>query len=284
MREPRPDSRRRRRRRRIPRRPRPRPGKAADGADTGFEWVNAVADRPAWILDRLERGLARVALGVFYALVVLLVLTVLWIAGGVGVVLWRGHRAAPLLQAVRDGDVDRVHALVEAGADVNLSGLKGTKPLEVAVERGDGEIARLLLAGGAEPSPRALGLAVMYGHTDLARALIEAGGDPNLRNDWDRQSLLEGAAEAGDVEFARVLLQHGADPNDTDPLPTPALHQAAAQGDEALVRLLLEHNADAGLRWHGRTAAQVAMEQGHSSIARTLTTREEDRDGAGQPE
>src|SRR5713101_4383407 len=75
-----------------------------------------------------------------------------------------------LLDAIRDGDRDRVDALLrEEPSLVSTRDDRGQTPLGTAVEEGKKEIAELLLEHGADPN-RADG----YGNTPLHLA-IESG-------------------------------------------------------------------------------------------------------------
>jgi uncharacterized protein len=53
------------------------------------------------------------------------------------------------------------------------------------------------------------------GHTEVARLLLARGADPNARDATGRTALAA-AAEYGDPELVRVLLQAGADPEHKD--------------------------------------------------------------------
>lgn len=66
--------------------------------------------------------------------------------------------------------------LLEAGADMNLSNLRGDTPLGMAVKRGHIEIAHALVSAGAEIQPEIIGLALERGHRELAQFL--AAADP----------------------------------------------------------------------------------------------------------
>jgi ankyrin repeat protein len=161
----------------------------------------------------------------------------------------------PLMFAAREGCLDCLAVLEQAGADFNA-----TTP--------DGISATIL--------------ALVNGHYDVAGALVEAGTDPNLLDYVGRGALyaaidfntmpmsnrpapkvIEQKLSALDV--ARRLLEHGADPNarlekqspyrakldrGNDVMlgggTTPFL-RAAKAGDLPAMRLLLEHGADPSL-------------------------------------
>ena len=113
-----------------------------------------------------------------------------------------------LLYAARQGEPASVHAMLEAGADIDqvATGSK-TSPLLIATMNGHFDLAKDLLARGAEPNLAAEPSAItslyaavnlqwaphaMYPqptaqkqqqttHLDLMKALLEAGADPNAR-------------------------------------------------------------------------------------------------------
>ena len=105
-----------------------------------------------------------------------------------------GDDMPPLTRAVRAGWPHAVFALLAFGADVNAPDDVGLRPLHHAALQGDGEIASLLLAAGAETNAvptgevhegmTALSLAAWAGHaldeqdrwTPLTHLLIEQGG------------------------------------------------------------------------------------------------------------
>ncbi|GAB4221645.1 MAG: hypothetical protein Kow009_12260 [Spirochaetales bacterium] len=61
--------------------------------------------------------------------------------------------SSPLMEAVAQGDLSLVEALIEQGADLDLRSKNGQTALMLAIGEGKGEIARLLLQKGADTSP-----------------------------------------------------------------------------------------------------------------------------------
>ncbi|MEM9457498.1 MAG: ankyrin repeat domain-containing protein [Myxococcota bacterium] len=94
----------------------------------------------------------------------------------------RGVRELQLLRAAQEGDLARVTALLEAGADVNHC--MGSTALSGAASDGHTEIVRALIAAGADLDKREsensfnpLLRAAYGGHLEATRALVEAGAD-----------------------------------------------------------------------------------------------------------
>jgi ankyrin repeat protein len=153
---------------------------------------------------------------------------------------------APVAEAAMRGDVAEVRALIARGEDVNAALGDGMTALHWSAERGDNELASLLLSAGAQTESttrlgdyRPLHLAAKGGHESVVRELLQAGAtsDP--------------VTTTGDV--------------------TP-LHMAAASGNAASVALLLEHGAEVDRRetaW-GQTALMFAAASGRVETIRAL--------------
>lgn len=158
---------------------------------------------------------------------------------------WGG--LAPLHFAVREGDMDTVRTLVEAGADVNQTSEFGWTPLLTATQNRFYQIGKYLLDHGADPNiSNGGGWNPLYIATDNRN--IEKGDYPVRQGDMDH------------LEFIKLLLDHGADPNilmasstETRTVftnqwlnedgATPFL-RAAQSSDLELMKLLMQHGAD----------------------------------------
>lgn len=91
----------------------------------------------------------------------------------------------PLLLASSQGHLQMVTRLIDAGGNINA---KGWTPLHYAVFSNQLDIAKLLLARGADlelraPNGRtALMLAVQTGNTDAVKLLLHAGANPSAQD------------------------------------------------------------------------------------------------------
>ena len=167
----------------------------------------------------------------------------------------------PLLYAVLAGDAPTVRVLLSAGADVDDAGPDGVTALMLALVKRHDELALLLLAAGADPSPAdagftALHLASATGSLAVAEALLARGSDPDVR--LERPQRLTNsfeigvftspgsgrltqigstpfivAAKSADARMMRMLAAAGADPHLTTDDGSTALMLAAGLGKRA---------------------------------------------------
>lgn len=158
---------------------------------------------------------------------------------------WGG--LTPLQFATREGSLETVKALLDAGADVNGTSEFGWTALLVATQNRFYQLGVYLLERGADPNiANAGGWTPLYiatdnrnieggdyptrkpdmDHLDYIKRLLAAKANPNLR--------MRSSTETRTVFTHQWLLEEGA---------TPFL-RAAQSGDIALMKLLLEHGAD----------------------------------------
>ncbi|MFH1488914.1 MAG: ankyrin repeat domain-containing protein [Pseudomonadota bacterium] len=94
-----------------------------------------------------------------------------------------------LFRAAQDGDVEKIAALLEQGADINVrAGSDKWTPLMTASREGHPEAVTFLLQEGAEVNlsdsrfnKNAYHWALQYGHRDIARLLLENGSTRELK-------------------------------------------------------------------------------------------------------
>jgi len=118
------------------------------------------------------------------------------------------HSETPLHWAASNDDADVAGALIDGGADINLSGGSIGTPLENAVGYGCWNVARLLAERGARVEN--LWVAAALGMVDRLQELVSA--QPNAEIDELSQAFWH-ACSAGQRRAAEFLLGQGADLN-----------------------------------------------------------------------
>lgn len=119
---------------------------------------------------------------------------------------------AALQGASRNGDIDRVRALLDAGVDPNADpGMPhGMSPLMLAAWQGHAEVARLLIERGADVHREdgdgftAMTLAAKRRAWEIVEMLARAGVDPN-HADASGVSALRAAEQARQSKLLKVL-------------------------------------------------------------------------------
>ncbi|HSG89617.1 MAG TPA: ankyrin repeat domain-containing protein [Pseudomonadales bacterium] len=142
-----------------------------------------------------------------------------------------------------------VRRMIEAGAPVNARDARGQTPLMWAAANARVETFALLLASGAAIDERSDGgftpllFAVKSGSAAMADAALAAGGDPDLRLP-DGTSAVQLAMYQGNHGFAARLVERGVDVHAYDHNGRQLLHAAVLADQPRLVRLLLAAGAD----------------------------------------
>ncbi len=118
--------------------------------------------------------------------------------------------------AAHNGDVERVKALLKAGANARAVNDYGATPMSEAAERGDAETIRALLKAGADvESANATGQTALMtvarnGNIAAAELLVKAGAKVNTVEMRRGQTALMWASAQGQPEMVRFLIRHGA--------------------------------------------------------------------------
>lgn len=157
----------------------------------------------------------------------------------------------PLNEAISNGNLAMVKALVAAGADINRADSSYFKdtPLDVADRQSNQKIAEFLEQKGAVSSDpdrltskqQALLEAVRYSDTAAATVLLDAGLDPDF--DDNDQTPLELAVRRGNETMVRLLVDSGSDINRVNADQEAPLDVAQDVGDDGIERFLKSEGA-----------------------------------------
>jgi ankyrin repeat protein len=159
-----------------------------------------------------------------------------------------------LLRAIYDGQIERVKECLDAGADIEtrehkIDRYRGMSALSLAIARGQGAIAQLLVERGANMEDRAFRndpaflLAAKGRMPELAGFLLDRGADIEMTDHYGRTALMA-AAGFGHKDMAAFLLGRGANPRFAAKDGETALHRAAHAGDLEIAALLLDSGAE----------------------------------------
>jgi uncharacterized protein len=179
-----------------------------------------------------------------------------------------GH-PAPMFAAIRLHRADLAAALLDLGMSVDVSDEKNFTALHFAAQCGAADIARLLIARGAQVDPFDL----RYGGTPLTHANYHERGEMvQLLAQHSRN--FRGLCYSGAVERLRELLVQEPDRANREDRPgEPALFCLPDDEEKAVevAELLLSFGADATFRNPlGQTPAEVARRRGLDDAAALL--------------
>lgn len=195
-----------------------------------------------------------------------------------------GNPDAALLAAAEKGDADQAARAIRAGAAVETRDAKERTPLLLAVTHDRVDVARLLVALGADPD--ALDdrhdtpwlVTGVTGSVAMLEALLPANPDLTIRNRYGGVSVIP-ASERGHVEYVRRVVKTGIDVNHVNDLGWTALMEAVVLGDggprhQQIVQILLGAGADRNIPdKNGVTALQHAKDKGYTKIAEILNRK-----------
>jgi ankyrin repeat protein len=161
---------------------------------------------------------------------------------------------ARLADAAMQGDREAVRALLKKHADVNEAQGDGMTALHWAAAKDDLEMAKLLIAAGANvkaanrvAAVTPLSLACTNGSPAMIAVLLRAGADPDAAT-ADGATPLMTAAASGSADAVKMLLDRGAQVNARESARgQTALMFAAAKNRADAIEVLLQFKADTGV-------------------------------------
>jgi uncharacterized protein len=192
-----------------------------------------------------------------------------------------GDPDAALLAAASAGDADTAMRALRAGAALEARDRRARTPLLLASAADRRQVARLLVALGADPD--ALDdqhdtpwlVTGVTGSVPMLEILLPARPDLTIRNRFGGVSVIP-ASERGHVQYVRRVVQTGIDVNHVNDLGWTALLEAVILGDgspryQQIVQILLEAGADPTIGDHdGVTALEHARRRGQADVARLI--------------
>jgi ankyrin repeat protein len=169
-----------------------------------------------------------------------------------GIVSFWGPRGESLAHVYARGGPDlwpRLSTLLRQAAACDALSLSGRTPLIAAAAAGSrGAVLELVSLGANVAAVDATGLsavaaALQQDHEDIAKDLLAAGADIDQPLDPQGAALIHHAAASGNAAELRRLLSLGASPVAVDNRGRNALHIAASAGSLAALDVLLAGNA-----------------------------------------
>jgi ankyrin repeat protein len=185
----------------------------------------------------------------------------------------RGHApegTSLLCLAVYYGQIEIAEAIAAAKGEIDVfeASLLGRVERLRDLLDSDPSLLHAFAADGFYP----LGLAAYFKQPAAVRLLLDRGADPNqaARNPA-KVTALHAAVSSNQPAIVEWLLEAGADVNARQQIDYTPLMGAAANARTAILDLLLARGADPALRTtDGKTAADLAREHGHDTIAARL--------------
>ena len=158
----------------------------------------------------------------------------------------------PLNVAALFGPVEMVALLLDAGAKPEQPGRDGLHPLHNAVVMGHKDIVALLIQKGAEIDAKdSRGRTPLYSFAatggkdiEIARMLLAAGADPKIEDEENHETGLNFAIEYGNLELGKLLIAGDVDVNHRNVEGWYALHYAARHLRYEFVKVLIAAGAD----------------------------------------
>ena len=191
--------------------------------------------------------------------------------------VWPLRAFGVVIQAVSGCDVAKVRALLAAGADANVpSPIGGFTALHVAMVRGEVEMMRALLAGGANVKLRTdrgmdpIGLGIVQGAPPAILEELRAAGAALDVVNIDGFGLLHAAAEVNRPEIVAWLTGRGGALETRTGRGLTPLHIACGLGHADAARALIAAGADATAPSPSGTPREIAQREGHPSVAALL--------------
>jgi hypothetical protein len=188
---------------------------------------------------------------------------------------------AQLAEAAKDGNLERIGALLNAGANIKAVGKQGMTVTQFALlaRKNSPQVMAAVLRAGSDPvsmlsdgnSVPQYAVSRDNADPEVVRVLLEHGIPPNWfppTGPYRERSLLQSAVMGHNLPVMKLLIERGADLNYVNPFDGSALHYALSGTDFFMAAYLVEAGIDLNLRDHTspeiknpRIIARTAIEQ-----------------------
>jgi len=187
----------------------------------------------------------------------------------------------PVVIAAREGNLQKVKALIDDGADINTKENHGRRRplLIVAIEMKDEDLIAYLLDSGADINQHrqdgqtALHVAARMNRLDLCNRFLAEGVELKARTN-QRETVLHTAAAAGRIEIAQLFIDHGINLDAKDYRGNTALHLALKRKTSRMAMLLIQGGAGVRIDDEGGVSAlEKACIKGETKLVAEILTR-----------
>ena len=150
-----------------------------------------------------------------------------------------------------------VKQLLENGADPEVAGLDGLRPLQHSIKKGLKSVTAEFLRS-VKNVENSLWLALEKADYSCAKTLVEMGADPN-QSRHDGETPLIAMIRADNLDMVHFLMDHGADPLLLAPEGQAAIPMSIAMRHDAITLALIEHKRAPALDTYLITPASQAF-------------------------
>ena len=179
--------------------------------------------------------------------------------------------------AVRDGNLQEVHALMQKGVDLDSKDDNDYTPLHYAAMVNYVSIADILLQNGAAIDFQSitkrtpLHIGSQFGSVEVVKLLIENGAKLDQKDQYGF-SALHVAVKREQHSIIEILLKNGAKVDLRNGDNRTSLHMAISLDNKSIVKLLLQNGADIEAEFdrYGKTPIGLAIDFGSIEIVKTL--------------